>query len=155
CAQQSSQSQRTAHEAKRYASADWLSPPVLAVHSLPIGCQHCLSTQTVCVFVIAFSVCEPLCQPMGAEASLFKKLAIDSEVEYKCKDYSLLNAKHDSNKFSVFLFNDNNFSFDIANWKTIRHPFIVKYYDCGLFRGRKCVVTEWVTPITPLVDRMN
>ncbi|CAG2107246.1 unnamed protein product [Medioppia subpectinata] len=160
CAQQSSQSQRTAHEAKRYASADWLSPPVLAVYSLPIGCQHLFvlflrTTRETSCGDHSLNACPLKCQPMGAEASLFKKLAIDSEVEYKCKDYSLLNAKHDSNKFSVFLFNDNNFSFDIANWKTIRHPFIVKYYDCGLFRGRKCVVTEWVTPITPLVDRMN
>ena len=50
---------------------------------------------------------------MGAENSLFKKCSIDSEVQYKCKDYTLLTGKYDSNKFSIFLFNDNNFAFDI------------------------------------------
>ena len=31
----------------------------------------------------------------------------------------------------------------------------MKYYDCGVFRGKRCVVTEWVQPIRPLLKQLD
>ncbi len=75
---------------------------------------------------------------MGSETSIFKKLTIESEVQYSCKHWSLFNAKYDSHKFSVFMFNDFNtqYSFDIS----VSILFFIDF-DLNL-KSFKLIITE-------------
>ncbi|RWS08754.1 protein-associating with the carboxyl-terminal domain of ezrin-like isoform X1 [Dinothrombium tinctorium] len=90
---------------------------------------------------------------MGNEKSLHSKIEIQTQPYFACGQYSLHNCHDiDLKPFTLFVFNGNESYFNANHWKSIRHPYVVKYYDNGTFRGRKCVVTE---PVTALIDVIN
>ncbi|RWS28811.1 protein-associating with the carboxyl-terminal domain of ezrin-like isoform X1 [Leptotrombidium deliense] len=90
---------------------------------------------------------------MGNENSLQRKVDIQSQPFFACSQYSAHNC-HDSDlkPFTLLAFNANESNFSESHWRSIRHPFVVKYRDCGTFRSKKCVVTE---PVTPLLQVLN
>ncbi|KAI1285423.1 Protein-associating with the carboxyl-terminal domain of ezrin [Halotydeus destructor] len=92
---------------------------------------------------------------MGNDSSVFRKCHISSKPFYTIKQWYMCNANFGNKKLTVFILSETDDTFDVTAWKSIRHPFIVQYYDSGLLRSKRCIVTEKVEPVRSVIENLT
>ncbi|OTF72617.1 Protein kinase-like protein [Euroglyphus maynei] len=113
---------------------------------------------------------------MGNETSLLKKCNISSKPRFTTTQWSLFDAEHESQSFSAFIFSNydycNDFTVSIyysinihlnniccflllKNWKHVRHPYLVKFYEAGIYKNKKYILTEPVIPLRQILERFH
>lgn len=92
---------------------------------------------------------------MGNEASLIKKCTVAPKPRHSTTEWSLYDASYASQQYSLFIFSDDRYFNDITRWKHIRHPNLVKCYEAGLCKGKKCILTEPISPVRLLLEEMH
>lgn len=84
-------------------------------------------------------------------------LELSPDPVHTCSEYDLFDASNGYKKLSLFVFKATASAdlelISFQKWKQLRHPFILQYLDSGIYKGRKCLLTEHVTPISTLLDK--
>jgi serine/threonine protein kinase len=120
---------------------------------------------------------------MGNEKSVFRNATIQPQPFHTCRDHSMHDCTHSSRRYTLFQLNDNvdasklkvrssltsknNPSLTIIlnltdsllvqsqSWKSIRHPHILRYFECIDWKGRTCVICEPVQPLSLLHNNLT
>ncbi|KAH9423483.1 Protein-associating with the carboxyl-terminal domain of ezrin [Dermatophagoides pteronyssinus] len=92
---------------------------------------------------------------MGNETSILKKCNVSCKSEFQTKQWSLFDAKHENQSFSVFIFQNNDYCYDFMKWKHIRHPYLVKFYESGIYKNKKYILTEPVIPLRQIFEHYH
>lgn len=84
-------------------------------------------------------------------------LELSPDPVHTCPEYDLFDASNGYKKLSLFVFKATASAdqelITFQKWKQLRHPFILQYLDSGVHKGRKCLLTEHVTPISLLLEQ--
>lgn len=84
-------------------------------------------------------------------------LELSPDPVHTCPEYDLFDASNGYKKLSLFVFKATASAdqelISFQKWKQLRHPFILQYLDSGVHKGRKCLLTEHVTPISLLLGQ--
>ncbi|XP_075677649.1 protein-associating with the carboxyl-terminal domain of ezrin [Dermatophagoides pteronyssinus] len=92
---------------------------------------------------------------MGNETSILKKCNVSCKSEFQTKQWSLFDAKHENQSFSVFIIQNNDYCYDFMKWKHIRHPYLVKFYESGIYKNKKYILTEPVIPLRQIFEHYH
>lgn len=92
---------------------------------------------------------------MGNETSILKKCNVSCKPRFTTTEWSLFDAEHENQSFSAFIFNNNDFCNDFTKWKHVRHPYLVKFYEAGVYKNKKYILTESVIPLRQILDQFH
>ncbi|KPM07273.1 Protein kinase-like protein 15 [Sarcoptes scabiei] len=92
---------------------------------------------------------------MGNETSLIKKCTIDQKSRFQTSEWTLFDAHHENQTYSVFVLSEKLSCQNLKRWKNIRHPNVVKFYENGLWKNKQYFLTESIMPIRLILDKLH